>query len=69
MTDDKFKGFYFARPINSRKYHIFKEGRSVCGRWILIGKNEDLCIDVTGKETLGKEDCKSCFKKAGIEIK
>ncbi len=55
-------------PVNTNKYHIFKNGRSVCGKWLLFGKNSELCTDVTGKEKLGRDDCKACFKKAGLEL-
>jgi len=57
------EGLYFAMPINTNKYHIFREGRSLCARWAMFGKNESLSTDITGKEKLGRDDCKGCFKK------
>lgn len=66
MNKNYFDGLYFAMPINTNKYHIFKDGRSFCGKWMMFGKNPDLCTDVEGNETLGRDDCKACYKKAKI---
>jgi len=69
MEDDKkFEGMYFTKPTpTARLYHIFgKDDRSLCGKYMMLRKDSDLCTDVKGTETFGKEDCKVCFKKAGL---
>jgi len=56
---------YFVEvPIFIGKYHIFKEDRSLCNRWLLPSdvKQEDK-VRITFTETLGRDDCKTCFKK------
>ena len=49
----------WARPLNSRKYHYFKEGRSLCGNWLFLSK--DLSPDDPANDS--KDDCKACMKK------
>lgn len=67
---EKYKnieGLYFTRPQQNQKYHIFdKSQRSLCGRWMMLKINPDDCVPVTGAEKFGKDDCKACFKKAGL---
>ena len=68
MNERKFEGLYFTKPTpTSKKYHIFgKDNRSLCGRWMMLFNNPDCCTEVKGTETFGDEDCKACFKKAGL---
>lgn len=58
-------------PANN-KYHIFDKengNRSLCGSYGMLRMNEDMCEPVTGKEMYSKgQDCKSCFKKAGLNV-
>lgn len=62
----EFDELYFTKPQPSQKYHIFgKDGRSLCGRWVMLRIDTNECTKVMGKETLSKKDCKACFKKAG----
>lgn len=63
-----FEGMYFTKPTpTARIYHIFgKDHRALCGKWMMLFRNPELCTDVKGKETFGKEDCKACFRKAGL---
>lgn len=70
MNDNRFEGMYFTKPTpTSKKYHIFgKDDRALCGRYMMLFKNSDLCTEVKGTETLGTEDCKACFKKAGLQF-
>jgi hypothetical protein len=65
------KKLYFAEPkMFSGKFHIFGDGslRSLCGRWMEIGFKEEDKVYVKGTEKLQKGDCKSCFKKANLNI-
>lgn len=51
-------------------WHVFGEDdRSLCGRAMMFRKNPDQCEPVTGKEKYRKgQDCKACFKKAGLDV-
>lgn len=71
MTPESAHKMFIARPVNTNKYHIFKEdNRSLCNRWALLFPNKDNCTDFLGTEKFDKRyDCKSCFKKTGIEVK
>ncbi len=67
---NKYEGLYFTTPTPTAKYHIFgKDNRSLCARYMMFIKDPDQCIAVKGTETYGKQDCKTCFKKAGLTIK
>ena len=47
----------WAFPALARKFHYFKEGRSLCGKWFFLG---DLITD-TGTDSM--RDCKPCQRK------
>lgn len=68
MAEGKFDGMYFTKPTpTARLYHIFgKDNKALCGKWAMLFHNPDQCTEVKGTEKLGKEDCKACFKKAGL---
>lgn len=55
-------GEFWAWPGNARKTHVFKDGRSLCGRWMFFGGKDD--HDQTMKEEPGKYDCVVCWRKA-----
>lgn len=45
---------------NSPKWHYFDEnGRSLCGRYMTLGSNED----ADPRDVESKDNCKACFKK------
>lgn len=66
------KYFISVPGLANPKYHIFDsvENKSICGRFGIIGKDENACDDFTGEETFDSHsDCKHCFEKAGIKVK
>lgn len=64
---------FFTKPLPaSNLYHIFKDNemQSLCGKFRMLRISEDMVTRVTGEEKYKKgEDCKACFKKAGLPIK
>ncbi|HEY3591901.1 MAG TPA: hypothetical protein VGL07_17810 [Buttiauxella sp.] len=49
----------WARPLNSRKHHFFKEGEavSICGKWMLVNP-------VREPDTFeSPDDCLACRRK------
>lgn len=48
-------------PSNSKKAHIFIDGRSLCGKWMVFSDANSDAVAET--DTCGKDDCSSCFKK------
>ena len=68
----KKEDIYISQPSGaSLKFHIFykKDDRSLCGRYAILFKNEDTASPVTGSEVFKRrQDCKSCFKKAGLKV-
>lgn len=66
--ENKFEGMFFTKPTpTSRIYHIFgKNRRALCGKWGMLFVNPNKCTEVKGTETFGEEDCKACFRKAGL---
>jgi hypothetical protein len=59
MNPDEGWGF----PMLSKKAHFFRNGISVCGRWMFMGK-----LDAeTGVRS--PDDCKACTKKVLKEKK
>jgi len=51
----------WAWPLNSRKAHYFEEGRSLCGRWMFFGSQDQ--PEGLGEQP-GKDDCVVCWRKA-----
>lgn len=43
--------------LNSRKEHYFVEGRSLCGKWMYLGRSDDL------EEKAPHNACVMCKKK------
>ena len=52
----------WAQPVNSRKFHYFRERQSLCGKWMFFGQNLD-----DDKTEWGGE-CSVCRKKLNKEI-
>lgn len=44
---------------NSRKWHYFRNSRSLCGRWMYLGPDKDLQL---GNDT-SPDNCPTCCKK------
>ena len=49
--------------INSRKEHYFRDGKSLCGKWIYLG------WDFTSTPPRGGVACATCLKKREKEQK
>ncbi len=45
---------------NSPKWHYFRSGKSLCGRFMLLGKPE---LEAHSGDIAGKDDCKGCYRK------
>ncbi len=60
---------YLTIPFG-RTWHVFGEDdRALCGKAMMLRKNPNACEEVTGKEHYRKgQDCKACFRKAGLTI-
>ena len=54
----------WAEPTKSRKYHYFRNGRSLCGRWGFFG-------ELQGDEPYAKSecDCRECWRRREKEWK
>ena len=48
---------------NSTKWHYFREGRSLCGKWMMLGSGDDL---ETGNYN-SPDNCKGCKNKLAKE--
>jgi hypothetical protein len=60
MTD--LENYNWGKPHTARKWHIFEDGRSLCGNWMLVNNDED----VEEGDEIGEKDCKKCGRKAGL---
>jgi len=45
--------------FGSPKWHYFRDGKSLCGKWMILGKNESA---ETGNDE-SKSNCKVCSRK------
>jgi hypothetical protein len=59
-VSDETEGW--AWPANSRKAHYFREGRSLCSRWMILYPPDQ---GTDGDH--GPDDCKACWKKIDRE--
>jgi len=51
-----------ARPLNSKKFHVFFDGKSLCGKWMFFGHKDPDPVDASfGSQ--GYDDCQGCAKK------
>lgn len=53
---------YWKWPSNAQKAHVFIAGRSLCGKWMVLSDTNADAVAET--DTLNRDDCSSCFKKA-----
>jgi hypothetical protein len=49
---------------NSPKWHYFRAGRSLCCRWLYLGKGDDL----DKREVDSPDNCAACAKRRKAEI-
>jgi len=69
MKEIKKDQRYFAQPANSKVYHIFENGMSLCHKMMIIRPDPEMCDEIKGTETFKKgQDCKKCFKEAKLNI-
>lgn len=51
-----------ANGTSAKRWHIFEDGRSLCGSWLLpSGGDEEVSDD---EEYVEGQDCKACCRKA-----
>lgn len=53
---------YWKWPASAQKAHVFIDGRSLCGKWMVLSDANSDAVSET--DTLGRDDCSPCFKKA-----
>lgn len=56
--------YQWGKPINSRRWHIFDGGRSLCQNWMFAGATNGVVPE--DDEYREGEDCKRCCRRAGI---
>lgn len=57
---------YWGKPLKARTWHVFEDGRSLCGNWALFnstGTKEDVTADDTYSD---EEDCKACARESDV---
>lgn len=61
---------YLSVPFG-KTFHIFNEkDMALCGKAMMLRKCERLCTPLVGDEVYQKgQDCKACFRKAGLKVK
>ena len=57
----------WAQPLNSKRFHVFHDAVSLCGKWMF--KPHLDCTETTGNETKGREDCAECFRRLQKHMK
>jgi len=70
MVEIDKKDLFLAKPYNMKIWHIFgKDHRSLCGKVAMLFVDPEQCDKVKGTEIYQKgQDCKACFKKAGLKL-
>lgn len=62
MTDTQTEGWY--GPPTSRRFHYFRNGRSLCGKWFVLASDDKIAWG----RALGPADgdCAACKKKVSV---
>lgn len=47
-------------PLNSKKAHVFYDGRSLCMKWLFFGAADEIKAI---PDSQGPDDCAVCYKK------
>jgi ribosomal protein L37AE/L43A len=56
------KGYGWAKPANTKKFHIFFNNRSLCCKWMFMGETEQVsATDLVGIRSA--DDCQACVKQ------
>lgn len=50
--------------LNARKFHYFRKGRSLCGKWLYLGRGP---LEDKGDKVGHPNDCVSCHRKIFAE--
>lgn len=50
----------WGHPVSTRKFHYFRDSRSLCGRWMFTG-------DLEPDGPKGPDDCAACRRKRDAE--
>lgn len=58
-TEPKTEGWY--GPPNSRRFHYFRGGRALCGKWMVFMADAEIPYDCAYGPASG--DCATCKKK------
>lgn len=57
-------------PSNSRKAHVFFDGRSLCGKWGFFGTTDPVKVPEPGTTyQRGPDDCAACAKKLTAHLR
>lgn len=64
MTDNLTPpaGYYWRALFNAKRAHVFRDGRSLCRRWLHLGR-EDPEDAQTFRAEPGRDDCRTCHAK------
>lgn len=63
------KGKFLAHPGYGNLWHIYDNdngNRSLCGRSIMLRVDDNQCEKLNNQTWLKGQDCKACFKRAGL---
>jgi len=63
MTDKLLVSGGWAWPERSRKAHFFREGRSICRRWLYVGI---LTRNQNRGNAPGPDDCVVCWRASAV---
>ncbi|WP_247005092.1 hypothetical protein [Halosolutus gelatinilyticus] len=68
MSDNDVKHgdetYRWGEPFNSRRWHIFDGGRSLCQNWMYGSATQE--VDPENDSYREGKDCKECCRRAGI---
>lgn len=62
---------YITKPYAGARFHVFStvDNRALCGKAMMLTVDKNQCEPVTGQESYQRgQDCKDCFRKAGLKI-
>ena len=64
MTEEREEGW--GRPIASRKFHYFRQSRSLCRKWMFTGFDPDTADQVLSEKPQ-RDDCLACWRMRKAE--
>ena len=57
--------YHWGQPFDARRYHVFDGKQSLCNSWMFSPPDDPVTDDDEYREG---EDCKTCCRKAGLEV-